>query len=99
MATPFPAEPLHVDINWSEEDNKSNGRKYNIWFEDIQSGFVKLHVRWPIDGPDNFIALIEVGRIIFEVRCKLDYNLTILAVDVATKDAEATFYKTLSQCL
>jgi spore coat polysaccharide biosynthesis protein SpsF (cytidylyltransferase family) len=97
MAKPYSAEPVHADINWSEEDNRSNSRKYKIWFEDIQSGFAKPHVRVSVSGPDDFIALIEVNQIVFEVRCRLDYNLTILAADVATTDAQAIFHKTLSE--
>lgn len=96
MSEPFPSEPLHADINWSEEDNAKNGQKYNIWFEDIESGFAKPHVRVAINGPNDFIALIEVESIVFEVRCKVDLNLMILAADVATSNAKETFYKTLA---
>lgn len=68
MAHPFPSEPVHADINWSEEDNKSNSQKYGIRFEDIQSGFANPHVRLPVTGPDDFIAVIEVDHVVFEVR-------------------------------
>ncbi|MFN3313397.1 MAG: hypothetical protein ACK46Q_08015 [Hyphomonas sp.] len=97
MSTPFPSEPLHADIIWTEEDNERNGQTYGIWFEDIRSGFARLHVRVAVAGPDDFIALIEVEGMIFEVRCRVDMSLRILAADVATTDAKQTFHKTLSQ--
>jgi len=97
MAKPFPSEPLHVDINWSEEDNIRNSERYGISFEDIQSGFAKPHVRTAISGKGDFRALIEVENIVFDVRCRIDLNLTLIAADVATKDAQAIYYQTLSQ--
>lgn len=97
MPKPFPSEPLHADINWSEEDNTRNSERYGISFEDIQSGFAKTHVRTAISGQGDFRALIEVENIIFDVRCRIDLNLTIIAADVATKDAQAIYHQTLSQ--
>lgn len=97
MVQPFPSEPLHANINWSEEDNVRNGQRYGIWFEDIQSGFARAHVRVALNGPDDFIALVEVEGVVFEVRCRFDLNLILMAADVATTDAKETFYKTLSQ--
>lgn len=97
MAKPYPSEPLHADINWSEEDNERNSKRYQIWFEDIQSGFVRPHVRTAIDGSGEFTALIEVEDVVFEVRCRIDLNLTLLAARVATQNAQAIFHETLSQ--
>jgi len=97
MAKPFPSEPLHADINWSEEDNTRNSERYGIRFELIQSGFAKPHVRSALGKQGEFVALIEVDSVIFEVRCRIDVNLTIIAADVATQDAQATFRKALSQ--
>lgn len=97
MFTPIPSEPLHAHINWSEEDNEANGRKYGIWFEDIESGFAKLHVRISIASSEDFIALVEVQGTVFQLRCRIDLNLTIVAADVATKDAQAIYHQTLSQ--
>jgi uncharacterized DUF497 family protein len=97
MSKPYPSEPLHADINWSEEDNKRNGEKYGISFEDIQSGFARPHVRQALTGQGEFIALIEVETVVFEVRCRIDLNLTIIAADVATPHAQTTYRKTLSQ--
>jgi len=96
MAHPVPSEPVHADINWTEKDNKSNRQKFGTWIEDIQSGFAKARVRVLIDGPGDFIALVEPAYR-FEVRCKLDIGLTILAADVATPHAKTTYSKTLSQ--
>lgn len=97
MAKPYPSEPLHADINWSEEDNKRNSEKYGISFEYIQSGFARSHVRQALTKPGEFIALIEVESVVFVVRCRIDLNLTIIAPDVATRDAQTTYRKTLSQ--
>lgn len=97
MPGSYPSEPLHADINWSEEDNERNSKRYQIWFEDIQSGFAKPHVRTAIDGLGQFTALIEVEQVVFELRCRIDLNLSILAARVADKDAQALFHKTLSQ--
>ena len=97
MNAAFPSEPHHGNIDWDEKDNEKNRRKYKIAFEDIQSGFAKAHVRLALQGPKDFISLIEVQGIVFEARCRFDLHLTIFAVDVATQDAKAKFYKTLSQ--
>lgn len=97
MPSPFPSEPLHADINWSEEDNKANGQKYGIWFEDIQSGFAKPHVRVTVGHPGYFIAFVEVQGTVFQVRCRTDLNLTIFAASVATSNDKDLFHKTLSQ--
>lgn len=97
MSKPYPSEPLHADINWSEEDNKRNSEKYGISFEYIQSGFARPHVRRALTRQGEFIALIEVEMVVFEVRCRIDLNLTIIAADVATQDAKDHYYQTLSQ--
>ena len=97
MKVPFPAEPHHGNIDWDEKDNERNRRKYGIAFEDIQSGFARPHVRLELNGPQDFMSLIEVQGIVFEARCRFDLHLIIFAVDVATHDAKTTFYKTLSQ--
>jgi mannitol/fructose-specific phosphotransferase system IIA component (Ntr-type) len=97
MKVPFPGEPHHGNIDWEEKDNDAHIRKYGIAFEDIQSGFAKPHARLELDGPRDFISLIEVQGIVFEARCRFDFHLTIFAVDVATQDAKDTHNKTLSQ--
>ncbi|MEX1250703.1 MAG: hypothetical protein WEA77_05850 [Hyphomonas sp.] len=96
MPRRVPSEPVHADINWSEKDNKSNSRNFATWFEDIQSGSAKAHVRALIDGPGDFIALVEPAYR-FEMRCKLDIGLTVLAADVATPHGKTTYSETLSQ--
>ena len=95
--TPFPVEPHHGNIDWLEEDNTRNQQKYGIAFEDILSGFAKPHARFILSGPHDFVSLIEVQGLIFEVRCKFDLHLILIAADVAKTDAEETYYKTLSQ--
>ncbi|MEQ9505921.1 MAG: hypothetical protein RLO80_06585 [Hyphomonas sp.] len=97
MAKPFLSEPLHADINWSEEDNKRNSERYLVWFEDIESGFARPHVRTDIQDNGEFTALLEVENIIFNVRCRAGLSLTIIAAAVATSHDKATYYKTLSQ--
>lgn len=97
MPKPFPSEPLHADINWSEEDNTRNSERYGISFEDIQSGFAKPHVRTAISRQGDFHALIEVENIVFDVRCRIDLNLTLIAAKVATKHDQAIYRETLSQ--
>jgi hypothetical protein len=97
MAQPYISEPLHADINWSEEHNERNNQDFGIWFEDILSGFAKSHVRQAFEGTDQFIAMIEVGQTVFEVWCRTSLGLTILAADVASAHAQETYYKTLSQ--
>ena len=90
MPKPYTSEPLHADINRSEEDNKRNGERYGISFEYIQSGFARSHVRQALTRHGEFIALIEVEGVVFEVRCRIDLNLTIIAADVATQNAQTT---------
>lgn len=97
MSHPIACEPHFADINWSEEDNKRNSDQYGISFEDIQSGIAKPHVRTAVDRLGEFRTLIEVEGIVFDVRCRIDPNLVIIAADVATHDAQTTFRKTLSQ--
>ena len=93
----FPAEPHHGNIDWTEEDNARNQQKFGIAFEDILSGFAKPHVRQIVSGPDDFIALIEVQGVVFEVRCKFDLHLSLVAARVAKRHVKNTYHKTLSQ--
>ncbi len=97
MKHPYPSEPHHGNIDWTEEDNVRNQLKFGVAFEDILSGFAKPHVRQIVSGPDDFIAFIEVQGLVFEVRCKFDLHLSLMAADVAKNDAQSTYYKTLSQ--
>lgn len=97
MPKPYLSEPLHADINWSEEDNKRNSDRYRVWFEDIESGFAKPHVRTDIQDNGEFTALLEVENIIFNVRCLTGLSLTIIAAKVATKHDQTIYRETLSQ--
>ena len=56
----------------------------------MQSGFARPHLRTAISRQGDFRALIEVENIVFEVRCRIDLNLTIIAADVATQNAQTT---------
>ncbi len=93
MPTGFPAEGIYSSVVWDEKDNDRNKDKYGVAFEDIESGFAQPHVRVVPSGPDDFTALIKVNGMIFEIRCRFDLHLTILAADIATKDAQEIYDK------
>lgn len=63
----------------------------------MQSGFARPHLRTAISRQGDFRALIEVENIVFDVRCRIELNLTLIAADVATKDGQAIYHQTLSQ--
>ncbi|WP_273186075.1 hypothetical protein [Hyphomonas adhaerens] len=96
MAIGYPSEGTYANVVWEQEDNERNKEKYGVAFEDIQSGFAQPHVRVVVGGPNDFIALIKVQGMIFEVRCSFDLQLTIFAADIATQDAQETYHKSIS---
>ena len=97
MPEPYASELLRADINWSEEDIQRNSERYAVRFQDIRSGFARPRVRTAIDDHSEFTALVEAEGVVFNVRCRVDLNLTIIAAKVATKDDQTAYRKALSQ--
>jgi len=95
MRDPFPAEPVHAQVSWNEEDNQANIARAGIDFGDIASGFSTAHIRTHPREDGKFVALIKVNHFVLEVIASFDAQLTLHEARLAKKNAQNIYNQTL----